>query len=128
MFHVRKEISCFCKKSLQAIYFLSLPDLCVKITLETSEACYRRKTKGSRKNSSYIFNEKLVFEVNSKMLTDAMLTFEVTRGDSKLRYETKIGVVKLGLDSSQALEMRHWSEMLASPQKQIAEWHQLRRV
>jgi hypothetical protein len=56
-----------------------------------------------------------------------MLTLEVTRGDSKLRYETKIGVIKLGLDSCQALEMRHWSEMLASPQKQIAEWHQLRR-
>ena len=56
-----------------------------------------------------------------------MLTFQVTRGDSKLRYETKIGVIKLGLDSCQALEMRHWSEMLTSPQKQIAEWHQLRR-
>ncbi len=62
------------------------------------------------------------------MLTDAMLMLEVTRGDSKLRHETKIGVVKLGLDSGQALEMRHWSEMLASPQKQIAEWHQLRRT
>jgi hypothetical protein len=125
---LEKRFPVSAKSHCRQYIFLLLPDLCVKITLETSEACYRRKTKGSRKNSSYIFNEKLVFEVNSKMLTDAMLTFEVTRGDSKLRYETKIGVVKLGLDSSQALEMRHWSEMLASPQKQIAEWHQLRRV
>lgn len=62
------------------------------------------------------------------MLADAMLMFEVSRGDSKLRHESKVGFVKLGLDSSQALEMRHWSEMLASPQKQIAEWHYLRRV
>ena len=103
-------------------------DLRIKTTLETSEACFTRKTKGSRKDSNYIFNEKLVFEVDSEALTDAKLSLEVTRGDSKLRNETKIGVVKLGLDSSQALEVRHWSEMLASPQKQIAEWHQLRRV
>ena len=107
--------------------FHMLLDLCVKTILETSEACYRRKTKGCRKNNSYIFNEKLVFEVDSEALTNATLTFEVSRGDSKLRYETKVGVIKLGLDSSQALEMRHWDEMLATPQKQIAEWHQLRR-
>ena len=109
-----------------SIIFIS--DLRIKTTLETPKACFTRKTKGCRKDNNYIFNEKLVFEVDSEALTNAMLSFEVTRGDSKLRNETKIGVVKLGLESSQALEMRHWSEMLASPQKQIAEWHQLRRV
>ena len=109
-------------------YFYTFKDIRIKTTLETSEACHTRKTKGIKKNNSYIFNEKLVFEVTTEMLTDAKLSFEVMRGDSKLRYETKIGVIKLGLDSSQALEMRHWSEMLASPQKQIAEWHQLRRL
>lgn len=68
-----------------------------------------------------------MFEVNSEELTNASLVFEVTRGDSRLLSETKVGFVKLGLNSNMALEIRHWSEMLASPQKQIAEWHQLRR-
>lgn len=110
------------------ISFLSLTDLYVKTILETSKLCEKRKTKGVRKATSYIFNEKLVFEVNSEDLTNASLMIQLTRGDSKLSLsETKVGLVKLGLNSTLALEMRHWSEMLASPQKQIAEWHQLHR-
>lgn len=102
-------------------------DICVKATLETSQVCYARKCKAPRKNTNYVFNEKLVFDVSSEDLTNASLVFEVSRGDSKLLIDTKIGLVKLGLHSNQALEIRHWSEMLASPQKQIAEWHQIRR-
>lgn len=38
-----------------------------------------------------------------------------------------IGKVLLGCDQKGA-ELRHWSEMLASPRRPVAQWHTLKEI
>ena len=58
-------------------------------------------------------------------LSNSSVVCEVI-GDFVLKSE-RIGQVTLGLDTFGA-EVRHWNELMMSPQKQIAEWHPIQAI
>ena len=80
----------------------------------------KKKTKIQKKAFSPIFNEAFIFDMKEEDLSHSSIVCEVI-GDSVLKSE-HIGHVILGLETFGA-EVRHWNEMMTSPQKQIAEWH-----
>ncbi|XP_031560463.1 synaptotagmin-7-like [Actinia tenebrosa] len=83
----------------------------------------KRKTKVVKRTTFPVFNEVFVFEMKEEELTNSSITCEVFRGDFKLK-AYKIGLINLGIHSFGS-EIRHWNEMMSSPQKQVLQCHKL---
>jgi len=105
------------------------PDHFVKISLmRCSNILDKRRTRVIKKSVCPVFNERLVFPVDTNSMRSLVLIFDVIKYDSKIKQE-KIGTVILGNHSIQRQvtphEIQHFNEILQSPQRQLAEWHQL---
>ena len=88
----------------------------------------KRRTRVCKKSRCPVFNEKLVFPVDEHGLRSICLVFDMMHHESRLKQE-KTGNVVIGNHHPQRaitpLELKHFHEMLESPQKQIAEWHKI---
>lgn len=83
----------------------------------------KRKTKVVKKTTFPVFNEVFAFEMKEEELKHSSIKCEVFQGDFK-RKTYKIGLINLGIDSFGS-EIRHWNEMMSSPQKQVLQSHKL---
>lgn len=97
--------------------------------LHKSNVLEKRRTKVIKKSICPVFNERLVFSLDSYgSVGELIIHFEVIRYVSKLKQE-KIANVILANHSCQRQvtphEIQCFNEMILSPQRQIAEWHRL---
>jgi Ca2+-dependent lipid-binding protein len=83
----------------------------------------KRKTKVVKRTTCPVFNELFDFQMKEEELKNSSITCEVFQSDFKLKTD-KIGLINLGVDSF-GTEIRHWNEMMSSPQKQVTQWHKL---
>lgn len=109
-----------------------VPDHYVKISLMRGGSVVdKRRTKTMKKSVCPVFNEMFMFPVQcGEDVRTLVLVLDVVRYDNKLKQE-KIASVVLGNHTVQRQvtphEIQHFNEMLASPHRQIAEWHKLVR-
>ncbi len=82
------------------------------------------KTKKKPQSCSPIFNEALTCTVEPEAIR-SVLVYTTMMNESSRAARREVGQVVLG---SQALgeEYRHWNDILATPGKHIADWHELR--
>ncbi len=82
------------------------------------------KTRKKPQSSSPIFNEALTCTVEPQIIRN-VLVHATMLNESSRAIRKEVGQVVLG---SQVFveEYRHWSDILATPGKHIAEWHELR--
>merc|ERR1712095_153940 len=73
-----------------------------------------------------VFNESFVFELPhlEEGLKNISLEFMLLDWDRVTKNEV-IGRLELGGEKCQGTALHHWNEVLASPRRQIAEWHKL---
>ena len=81
------------------------------------------KTKRKSQSSSPIFNEALTCSVDPAAVRLVTVCVGMLN-DSRLASQREVGQVILGMQAS-GEEFRHWSDVLATPGKHIAEWHEL---
>lgn len=82
------------------------------------------KTKKKPQSCSPIFNEALTCTVDPATLKSVVITV-VMVNDSKLASQRELGQVGVSAQSSREA-FRHWNDVMATPGKHIAEWHELR--
>ena len=83
------------------------------------------KLKTTRKTgNSPIFNEVLTCHLEPKQSHNVAIKV-ILFDESQLMGKTELGQVTLCAQSS-GEEYRHWNEVIATPGKHIAEWHELR--
>ena len=115
-------MKCVCAGSHMS---LSWPDPLVKVKVTMARKVIAKlKTKRKSQSSSPIFNEALTCTVEPAAVREAIVTVTLLN-ESRSAVKREVGKVVLGMQSwDEAL--RHWSDMLAMPDKPIAEWHELR--
>lgn len=85
----------------------------------------KRRTKVIKRTTNPVFNELFPFEMKEEELKNSSVICEVFQSDFKLKTE-KFGHINLGIgQNSFGSEIRHWEEMITSPQKQIVQCHNL---
>ncbi|KAJ8984364.1 hypothetical protein NQ317_003511 [Molorchus minor] len=70
------------------------------------------------------YNESFTFEVPFEQIQKVNLVITVVDYD-RIGTSEPIGKAVLGYNAS-GTELRHWSDMLASPRRPIAQWHTLK--
>ena len=106
------------------------PSLCadtqakVWITIGGDKILGRLRTRRKPQSCSPIFNEALTATVEPSQMKNVSVNVALTN-ESKQAMKKELGQVILCGQAS-AEEFRHWNDVLASPGKQIAEWHELR--
>lgn len=85
----------------------------------------RLKTKKKSESCSPIFNEALTCTVDPEQVQKSVIMVNVLN-EHKSAGKKELGNITL---SSQCTgeEFRHWNDVLAQPNKHIAEWHELRQ-
>ena len=82
------------------------------------------RTKKKSQSCSPIFNEALTCTVESSQVKNAAVNIALVN-DSRLASKRELGqVILCGQVSGE--EFRHWNDVMATPGKHIAEWHELR--
>jgi hypothetical protein len=66
--------------------------------------------------------KKSIYELHYIVL----LSFNSTLTRNQINEFQVIGRLELGGDKCEGTALHHWNEVLASPRRQIAEWHKLR--
>lgn len=84
----------------------------------------RLRTKKKIQSASPIFNEALTATVDPSQMKNISINISLTN-ENRQALKKELGQVILCGQTS-AEEFRHWNDILASPGKQIAEWHELR--
>ena len=86
----------------------------------------KKKTHVKKRTLNPVFNESFVFELPhlEEGLKNISLEFMLLDWDRVTKNEV-IGRLELGGDKCQGSALHHWNEVLASPRRQIAEWHKL---
>lgn len=100
------------------------PSITVELTYK-NEILQQRQVKAKRKTQS--INEEFSFEVatNSSFTLDNFgVQFTVYQHDFIRGYEL-VGQVRLAMDAPLQTEVKHWTAVVLSPHKPIAEWHKL---
>ena len=96
----------------------------VWITVGGDKILGRLRTRRKPQSCSPIFNEALTATVEPTQMKNVSVNVALTN-ESKQAMKKELGQVILCGQAS-AEEFRHWNDVLASPGKQIAEWHELR--
>ena len=82
------------------------------------------KTKRKVQSSSPIFNEAITCTVEPENIRNVLVCL-VMMNEHRLAAKREMGQVILGSQTT-GEEFRHWNDILATPGKHIAEWHELR--
>ncbi|CBY31272.1 unnamed protein product [Oikopleura dioica] len=84
----------------------------------------KKKTTVKKNTLNPYFNESFSFEIPFEQIQKVSVTITVNDYDRMGKNEA-IGKLTLGCHASGSEELRHWSDMLASPRRPIAQWHTL---
>merc|ERR1712241_572527 len=115
-------------RNLPKMDITGLSDPYVKIyLLYNDQRIAKKKTHVKKRTLNPVFNESFVFELPhlDEGLKNISLEFMLLDWDRVTKNEV-IGRLELGGDKCQGTALHHWNEVLASPRRQIAEWHKLR--
>lgn len=82
------------------------------------------KTKRKHQSTSPIFNEALTCVVDPDGIRNVNICVQMTN-ESRNAVKREVGQVVLGAQTT-GEEFRHWNDVMATPGKHIAEWHELR--
>ncbi|XP_071824646.1 synaptotagmin-1-like isoform X2 [Apostichopus japonicus] len=111
-------------KNLKKMDVGGLSDPYVKISLYmNNKRIKKKKTTIKKRTLNPYYNESFGFEVPFEQIQKVTLVVTVVDYD-KLGSSEPIGKVTLGCNATGA-GLRHWSDMLASPRRPIAQWHTL---
>lgn len=114
-------------KNLKKMDVGGLSDPYVKITLMQGGKRLKKKKTTIKKNTlNPYFNESFSFEVPFEQIQKVSLAITVLDYDRMGKNEA-IGRLVLGCNATGS-ELRHWSDMLASPRRPIAQWHTLQAI
>ena len=111
-------------KNLKKMDVGGLSDPYVKISLMQNGKRLKKKKTTIKKNTlNPYYNESFSFEVPFEQIQKVTLIITVLDYD-KVGNNDPIGRIIVGCGAS-GTELRHWSDMLASPRRPIAQWHTL---
>ncbi|KAK7601467.1 hypothetical protein V9T40_008908 [Parthenolecanium corni] len=112
-------------KNLKKMDVGGLSDPYVKIALmQNGKRLKKKKTSIKKCTLNPYYNESFSFEVPFEQIQKVNLVITVVDYD-RIGTSEPIGKVVLGYNAS-GTELRHWSDMLASPRRPIAQWHTLK--
>ncbi|XP_069686774.1 synaptotagmin 1 isoform X2 [Periplaneta americana] len=112
-------------KNLKKMDVGGLSDPYVKIALmQNGKRLKKKKTSIKKCTLNPYYNESFTFEVPFEQIQKVNLMVTVVDYD-RIGTSEPIGKVVLGYNAS-GTELRHWSDMLASPRRPIAQWHTLK--
>ncbi|XP_023289086.1 synaptotagmin 1 [Orussus abietinus] len=112
-------------KNLKKMDVGGLSDPYVKIALmQNGKRLKKKKTSIKKCTLNPYYNESFTFEVPFEQIQKVQLVVTVVDYD-RIGTSEPIGKVILGYNAS-GTELRHWSDMLASPRRPIAQWHTLK--
>jgi len=114
-------------RNLPKMDITGLSDPYVKIyLLYNDQRIAKKKTHVKKRTLNPVFNESFVFELPhlEEGLKHISLEFMLLDWDRVTKNEV-IGRLELGGDKCEGTALHHWNEVLASPRRQIAEWHKL---
>lgn len=112
-------------KNLKKMDVGGLSDPYVKIALmQNGKRLKKKKTSIKKCTLNPYYNESFTFEVPFEQMQKVNLVVTVVDYD-RIGTSEPIGKVVLGYNAS-GTELRHWSDMLASPRRPIAQWHTLK--
>ncbi|XP_047999621.1 synaptotagmin 1 isoform X2 [Leguminivora glycinivorella] len=112
-------------KNLKKMDVGGLSDPYVKIALmQNGKRLKKKKTSIKKCTLNPYYNESFTFEVPFEQIQKVNLVVTVVDYD-RIGTSEPIGKVVLGYNV-QGTELRHWSDMLASPRRPIAQWHTLK--
>ncbi|XP_071493645.1 synaptotagmin-1-like isoform X2 [Diadema antillarum] len=111
-------------KNLKKMDVGGLSDPYVKISLYmNNKRIKKKKTTIKKRTLNPYYNESFGFEVPFEQIQKVTLVVTVVDYD-RMGSSEPIGKVVLGCNATGA-GLRHWSDMLASPRRPIAQWHTL---
>ncbi|XP_014661576.1 PREDICTED: synaptotagmin-1-like isoform X6 [Priapulus caudatus] len=111
-------------KNLKKMDVGGLSDPYVKIALmQNGKRIKKKKTSIKKCTLNPYYNESFTFEVPFEQIQKVSLIVTVVDYD-RIGSSEAIGRVILGCNSTGSA-LRHWSDMLASPRRPIAQWHTL---
>jgi len=111
-------------KNLKKMDVGGLSDPYVKVALMQGNKRLKKKKTTIKKNTlNPYFNGSLSFEVSFEQIQKVSLQVTVLDYD-RMGNNEGIGKLLLGCNAT-GTELRHWSDMLASPRRPIAQWHTL---
>lgn len=88
----------------------------------------KRKTSTKRCTLNPHYNEAFSFEVPFEQIQKVQLILTVVDYD-RIGTSEPIGRIVLGCENTSGeSETRHWMDMLASPRRPIAQWHNLKDI
>ncbi|KAL5279617.1 SYT2 family protein [Megaselia abdita] len=112
-------------KNLKKMDVGGLSDPYVKIAImQNGKRLKKKKTSIKKCTLNPYYNESFSFEVPFEQIQKINLVVTVVDYD-RIGTSEPIGRVILGCNA-QGTELRHWSDMLASPRRPIAQWHTLK--
>lgn len=112
-------------KNLKKMDVGGLSDPYVKIALlQNGKRLKKKKTSIKKCTLNPYYNESFTFEVPFEQIQKVNLGVTVVDYD-RIGTSEPIGKCILGYNAS-GTELRHWSDMLASPRRPIAQWHTLK--
>lgn len=112
-------------KNLKKMDVGGLSDPYVKIAImQNGKRLKKKKTSIKKCTLNPYYNESFSFEVPFEQIQKVQLVITVVDYD-RIGTSEPIGKVVLGYNAS-GTELRHWSDMLASPRRPIAQWHTLK--
>ncbi|CAF3995271.1 unnamed protein product [Rotaria sordida] len=112
-------------KNLRKMDVGGLSDPYVKLILMMNDKRLKKKKTSIKKCTlNPYFNESFTFEVSFEEIQKVKLLIIVVDYD-RIGTSEPIGKVVLGCRTTGS-ELRHWSDMLASPRRPIAQWHALK--
>lgn len=112
-------------KNLKKMDVGGLSDPYVKISLMMNgKRIKKKKTSIKKCTLNPYYNESFTFEIPYEQMQKVQLVVTVVDYD-RIGTSDPIGKVVLGC-AANGSELRHWSDMLASPRRPIAQWHTLK--
>uniref|UniRef100_A0A061QHR4 Putative synaptotagmin n=1 Tax=Cupiennius salei TaxID=6928 RepID=A0A061QHR4_CUPSA len=112
-------------KNLKKMDVGGLSDPYVKIALMMNgKRIKKKKTSIKKCTLNPYYNESFTFEVPFEQIQKVQLVITVVDYD-RIGTSEPIGKVVMGGNAS-GTELRHWTDMLASPRRPIAQWHSLK--
>jgi hypothetical protein len=115
-------------RNLPKMDITGLCDPYVKIYLVyNNQRIAKKKTHVKKRTLNPVFNESFVFDLpkTDDGLVNINLEFLLLDWDRVTKNEV-IGRLELGGAECSGTALHHWKEILASPRRQIAEWHKLK--
>lgn len=115
-------------RNLPKMDITGLCDPYVKIYLVyNNQRIAKKKTHVKKRTLNPVFNESFVFDIpkTEDGLAKINLEFLLLDWDRVTKNEV-IGRLELGGADCTGTALHHWKEILASPRRQIAEWHKLK--